>query len=254
MSEKDFSGQVAMVTGAGSGLGQSAAVLLAQRGARVLIADIDDAGGQATVALCQTAGGEALFINTDVTIEADVAAAVARAISQWGSLDLAINNAGTTGPTKPTADYTLEEWNKVVALNLNSVFLGLKYQIPPMVAQGKGAIVNTSSGAGLMGFAGLPAYVSTKHAVLGLTKAAALEYIKAGVRVNAVCPGSTRTPMLEGWMGGNPAIEAAMANSAPIGRLAEPNEIAEAMVWLLSDAASFMVGHALAVDGGAVIM
>ena len=243
-----------MVTGAGSGLGQSAAVLLAQRGARVLIADIDDAGGQATVALCQTAGGEALFINTDVTIEADVAAAVARAISQWGSLDLAINNAGTTGPTKPTADYTLEEWNKVVALNLNSVFLGLKYQIPPMVAQGKGAIVNTSSGAGLMGFAGLPAYVSTKHAVLGLTKAAALEYIKAGVRVNAVCPGSTRTPMLEGWMGGNPAIEAAMANSAPIGRLAEPNEIAEAMVWLLSDAASFMVGHALAVDGGAVIM
>ena len=254
MSEKDFSGQVAMVTGAGSGLGQSAAVLLAQRGARVLIADIDDAGGQATVALCQTAGGEALFINTDVTIEADVAAAVARAISQWGSLDLAINNAGTTGPTKPTADYTLEEWNKVVALKLNSVFLGLKYQIPPMVAQGKGAIVNTSSGAGLMGFAGLPAYVSTKHAVLGLTKAAALEYIKSGVRVNAVCPGSTRTPMLEGWMGGNPAIEAAMANSAPIGRLAEPNEIAEAMVWLLSDAASFMVGHALAVDGGAVIM
>lgn len=254
MSEKDFSGQVAMVTGAGSGLGQSAAVLLAQRGARVLIADIDDAGGQATVALCQTAGGEALFVHTDVTIEADVAAAVARAISQWGSLDLAINNAGTTGPTKPTADYTLEEWNKVVALNLNSVFLGLKYQIPPMVAQGKGAIVNTSSGAGLMGFAGLPAYVSTKHAVLGLTKAAALEYIKAGVRVNAVCPGSTRTPMLEGWMGGNPAIEAAMANSAPIGRLAEPNEIAEAMVWLLSDAASFMVGHALAVDGGAVIM
>ncbi len=254
MSEKDFSGQVAMVTGAGSGLGQSAAVLLAQRGARVLIADIDDVGGQATVALCQAAGGEALFINTDVTIEADVAAAVARAISQWGSLDLAINNAGTTGPTKPTADYTLEEWNKVVALNLNSVFLGLKYQIPPMVAQGKGAIVNTSSGAGLMGFAGLPAYVSTKHAVLGLTKAAALEYTKAGVRVNAVCPGSTRTPMLEGWMGGNPAIEAAMANSAPIGRLAEPNEIAEAMVWLLSDAASFMVGHALAVDGGAVIM
>jgi NAD(P)-dependent dehydrogenase (short-subunit alcohol dehydrogenase family) len=142
----------------------------------------------------------------------------------------------------------------VVSLNLNSVFLGLKYQIPPMVAQGKGAIVNTSSGAGLMGFAGLPAYVSTKHAVLGLTKAAALEYIKSGVRVNAVCPGSTRTPMLEGWMGGNPAIEAAMANSAPIGRLAEPNEIAEAMVWLLSDAASFMVGHALAVDGGAVIM
>ncbi|HUV10105.1 MAG TPA: SDR family oxidoreductase, partial [Acidimicrobiia bacterium] len=148
----------------------------------------------------------------------------------------------------------LEEWNAVVALNLTGVFLGLKHEIPQMVAQGGGAIVNTSSGAGLMGFAGLPAYVATKHAVLGLTKAAALEYIKAGVRVNAVCPGSARTPMLEGWMGGDPAIEKAMASSAPIGRLAQPEEIAQAMVWLLSDAASFMVGHALAVDGGAVIM
>jgi len=254
MTDQDFAGRVALVTGGGSGLGQAAARLLAGRGARVVVADVNEAGGAQTVQQCVDAGSEAVFVRTDVTLEADVQGAVATAVDRWGRLDAAINNAGTTGPTKPTADYTLEEWNQVVALNLTGVFLGLKYEIPQMLAQGGGAIVNTSSGAGLMGFAGLPAYVATKHGVLGLTKAAALEYIKAGVRVNAVCPGSTRTPMLEGWMNGDPAIEAAMANSAPIGRLARPDEIAEGMVWLLSDAASFMVGHALAVDGGAVIM
>ncbi len=250
----EFRGRVALVTGGGSGLGQAAARLLAERGALVVVADVNTDGGAETVTQCEQAGSEAVFVRTDVTSEDDVAAAVAAAVDRWGRLDCAINNAGTTGPTKPTADYTLDEWNAVVALNLTGVFLGLKHEIPQMVAQGGGAIVNTSSGAGLMGFAGLPGYVATKHAVLGLTKAAALEYIKAGVRVNAVCPGSTRTPMLEGWMAGDPAIEKAMAASAPIGRLAQPEEIAEAMVWLLSDAASFMVGHALAVDGGAVIM
>jgi len=250
----EFDGRVALITGGGSGLGQAAARLLAERGARVVVADVAADGGAETVAQCEAAGAEAVFVRTDVTQEADVAAAVAAGVDRWGRLDCAINNAGTTGPTKPTADYSLEEWNSVVALNLTGVFLGLKHQIPQMVAQGGGAIVNTSSGAGLMGFAGLPGYVATKHAVLGLTKAAALEYITAGVRVNAVCPGSTRTPMLEGWMAGDPAIEKAMAASAPIGRLARPEEIAESMVWLLSDAASFMVGHALAVDGGAVIM
>ena len=189
-----------------------------------------------------------------MTKEEDVAAAVATALDTWGRLDGALNNAGTTGPSANTVDYSLEDWNRVVALNLTSVFLCLKHEIPPMVAQGAGAIVNTSSGAGLVGFAGLPAYVATKHGVIGITHAAALEYVRSGVRINAVCPGSTRTPMLEGFMGGDPAIERAMANSAPIGRLARPEEIAQAMVWLLSDAASFMVGHALAVDGGAVVM
>jgi NAD(P)-dependent dehydrogenase (short-subunit alcohol dehydrogenase family) len=179
---------------------------------------------------------------------------VAAAVETWGRLDAAINNAGTTGPSAPTADYTLEQWNAVIALNLTGVFLCLKHEIPHMVKQGGGAIVNTSSGAGLIGFAGLPGYVASKHGVIGLTRAAALEYVKAGVRVNAVCPGSTRTPMLEGFMGGDPAIEKAMEQSSPMGRLARPEEIAEAMVWLLSDAASFMVGHALAVDGGAVVM
>jgi NAD(P)-dependent dehydrogenase (short-subunit alcohol dehydrogenase family) len=249
----DFDGKVALVTGAGSGLGQAAARILASRGARLLVADVNDDGGAETVSQCKEAGAEAVYLHTDVTREDEVAAAVACAVDTWGRLDAAVNNAGTTGPTKPTADYTLEEWNAVVALNLTSVFLCLKHEIPQMVEQGGGAIVNTSSGAGLVGFAGLPAYVATKHGVLGLTKAAALEYVKAGVRVNAVCPGSTRTPMLEGWMGGNPDIERAMEQSAPIGRLARPDEIAEAMVWLLSDAASFVVGHAFAVDGGAVV-
>jgi NAD(P)-dependent dehydrogenase (short-subunit alcohol dehydrogenase family) len=252
MPDQDFAGRVALVTGGASGLGQAAARLLAGRGARVVVADISETGGAETVQQCIDAGSEAVFVRTDVTEEGDVEGAVATAVDRWGRLDAAINNAGINGPTKLVADYTLDEWNSVLAINLTGVFLGLKYEIPQMLAQGGGAIVNTSSGAGLRGFALLPAYVATKHAVLGLTKAAALAYVKEGVRVNAVCPGSTRTPLLEGFMGGDPAMEAAMANSAPIGRLARPEEIAEAMVWLLSDAASFMVGHALAVDGGAV--
>ena len=252
MPDQDFAGRVALITGGGSGLGQAAARLLAGRGARVVVADINEKGGAETVRQCIDAGSEAVFVRTDVTLEADVQGAVATAVDRWDRLDAAINNAGINGPTKPIADYTLDEWNTVLSINLTGIFLGLKYEIPQMLAQGGGAIVNTSSGAGLRGFALLPAYVATKHAVLGLTKAAALAYVKEGVRVNAVCPGSTRTPLLEGFMGGDPAMEAAMANSAPIGRLARPEEIAEAMVWLLSDAASFMVGHALAVDGGAV--
>ena len=252
--EARFDGKAVLVTGGASGLGAAAVGLLTGAGARVVVADLDADRGSAVVEEVRAGGGQAVFQATDVTREADVAAAVRRALETYGRLDGAINNAGTTGPSNPTADYTLEDWNRVLALNLTGVFLGLKHEIAAMVARGGGAIVNTSSGAGLVGFAGLPAYVASKHGVLGLTRAAALEYVKAGVRVNAVCPGSARTPMLEGFMGGDPALERAMANSAPIGRLARPVEIAEAMVWLLSDAASFVVGHALAVDGGAVVM
>jgi NAD(P)-dependent dehydrogenase (short-subunit alcohol dehydrogenase family) len=254
MANRDFEGRAVLVTGGASGLGAAAVGLLTERGARVLIADLDAARGQELVEGLRARGGEATFRSTDVTRESDVAAAVQAALSAYGRLDGAINNAGTTGPPGSTVEYTLEDWNRVLALNLTGVFLGLKHEIPPMVAQGAGAIVNTSSGAGLVGFAGLPAYVASKHGVIGITRAAALECVQAGVRVNAVCPGSTRTPMLEGFMGGDPAIERAMERSAPIGRLARPVEIAEAMVWLLSDAASFVVGHAFAVDGGAVVV
>jgi NAD(P)-dependent dehydrogenase (short-subunit alcohol dehydrogenase family) len=250
---RDFDGRVALVTGGGSGLGRASARLLAGRGARLVVADVDEEGGAATVAECEAAGSEARFVRTDVTVEAEVAAAVAAAVEGWGRLDVAINNAGINGPAKPVADYTLDEWNRVMAVNLNGVFLGLRHEIPQMLAQGGGAIVNTSSGAGLVGFAALPAYVASKHAVLGLTKAAALAYVRQGIRINAVCPGSTRTPLLEGFMALAPGMEEAMAQSAPIGRLARPEEIAEAMVWLCSDAASFVVGHAFSVDGGAVI-
>lgn len=250
--ESGVEDKVVLVTGGASGLGEAAVGLLAAGGAKVVVADLDAARGDAVVAAARDAGAEAQFRATDVTQEADVAAAVAVAIDTWGRLDGAINNAGTTGPGGQTADYSLEDWNRVLALNLTGVFLGLKHEIPAMVANGGGSIVNTSSGAGLVGFAGLPAYVASKHGVVGLTRAAALEYIRAGVRINAVCPGSTRTPMLEGFMGGDPTIEKMMAQSAPIGRLARPKEIAAAMVWLLSDAASFVVGHAFAVDGGAV--
>jgi NAD(P)-dependent dehydrogenase (short-subunit alcohol dehydrogenase family) len=250
---RDFEGRVALITGGGSGLGRAAAGLLAGRGAKVVVADVDERGGAETVADCEAAGSEAQFVRTDVTVEDDVAGAVAAAVDSWGRLDAAINNAGINGPTKPAADYTLDEWNHVMAVNLNGVFLGLRHEIPRMIEQGGGAIVNTSSGAGLIGFAALPAYVASKHAILGLTKAAALAYVQQGVRINAVCPGSTRTPLLEGFMAQAPGIEEAMTQSAPIGRLARPEEIAEAMVWLCSDAASFVVGHAFSVDGGAVI-
>jgi NAD(P)-dependent dehydrogenase (short-subunit alcohol dehydrogenase family) len=247
-------GKVVLVTGGASGLGQAAVGLLVGGGARVVVADLQEDRGEQVVADARGAGGEAVFCRTDVTKEEDVAAAVGTALDRWGRLDGALNNAGTTGPSNNTVEYSLEDWNRVLTLNLTSVFLCLKHEVPPMVAQGGGAIVNTSSGAGLVGFAGLPAYVASKHGVVGITRAAALEYIRSGVRINAVCPGSTRTPMLEGFMAGDPAIERAMANSAPIGRLARPEEIAQAMVWLLSEEASFMVGHALAVDGGAVVM
>ncbi len=202
--------------------------------------------------MSEEAGGDAEFVRADVTQADEVEAMVAQAIARWGHLDCALNNAGTTGASAPTADYRLEDWNRAIALNLTGVFLCLKYELPAMLERG-GAIVNMASGAGLVGFPGLPAYVASKHGVVGLTRAAALEYASKGVRVNAICPGSTRTPMLEGFMGGDEQVERMMTRAVPLGRLGRPEEIADAVVWLCSDAASFVVGHALAVDGGSVI-
>ena len=243
-------GKVALVTGGGSGLGRACAVAFGAAGADVMVADVDTDGGAETVKLVD---GDAEFVETDVTDPESVAAMVAATVERFGRLDAAVNNAGTTGAGAPVADYSLDDWNRTIALNLTGVFLCLKHEIPAMIESGGGAIVNMSSGAGLVGFPGLPAYVASKHGVIGLTRAAALEYVGAGVRVNAVCPGSTRTPMLERFMGGDPTIEKMMENAAPIKRLGRPEEIAEAVVWLCSDAASFVVGHAMAVDGGAVI-
>jgi NAD(P)-dependent dehydrogenase (short-subunit alcohol dehydrogenase family) len=246
-------GKAALVTGGGSGLGRASAIALARAGAAVTVADVNEQGGKETAALVfEEAGGDADFVRADVTEPEEVEAMVDKAVARWGHLDCALNNAGTTGASAPTADHTLDDWNRAIALNLTGVFLCLKYEIPAMLERG-GAIVNMASGAGLVGFAGLPAYVASKHGVVGLTRATALEYASNGIRVNAICPGSTRTPMLEGFMGGDPQIERMMTRAVPLGRLGRPEEIADAVVWLCSDAASFVVGHALAVDGGSVI-
>jgi NAD(P)-dependent dehydrogenase (short-subunit alcohol dehydrogenase family) len=246
-------GKAALVTGGGSGLGRASAIALARAGATVTVADVNEQGGKETAALVfEDAGGDADFVRADVTQPDDVAAMVEKTVARWGHLDCAVNNAGMTGTAAPTADYTLDDWNRTIALNLTSVFLCLKHEIPAMIERG-GSIVNMASGAGLVGFAGLPAYVASKHGVVGLTKAAALEYAKQGVRINAICPGSTRTPMLEGFMGGDEQVERMMTRAVPLGRLGRPEEIAEAVVWLCSDAASFVAGHALAVDGGSVV-
>lgn len=247
-------GRVALVTGGGSGIGRATALAFASEGALVAVADLDAGGGRGTVALLEEAGGKGLFVEADLTQAADAEAVVGEVLDSFGRIDCAFNNIGTTGASGFVADYPEDEWDRVMAVNLRSVFVSMRAEIPHMARQGSGAIVNSSSGAGLVGFAGLPAYVASKHGVIGLTRAAALEYVKSGVRVNAVCPGSTRTPMLEGFIGGDPKVEKMMAAGAPIGRLARPEEIAAAVLWLCSDAASFMVGHALAVDGGAVVM
>ena len=248
-----FDGKVALVTGGGSGLGRATAVAFAAGGAKVLVADVDEAMGAQTVALVTGAGGEALFVRTDVTKPGEVTAMVAVAVAAFGALDYAVNNAGTTGPGGLTADYDMDDWHRTISLNLDSVFYCLKNEIPVMLSQGGGAIVNVASGAGLVGFAGLPAYVASKHGVVGLTRASALEYAAQGIRINCICPGSTRTPMLEGFMGGDEKVEKMMRNAVPMRRLGRPEEIAAGIVWLCSDAASFVVGHALAVDGGSVI-
>ncbi len=246
-------GKAALVTGGGSGLGRASAIALARAGATVTVADVNEDGGKETAALVyEEAGGDAEFVRADVTRPDDVAAMVDQAVARWGHLDCALNNAGMTGTSALTADYELDDWNRAIALNLTGVFLCLKYELPAMLERG-GSIVNMASGAGLVGFPGLPAYVASKHGVVGLTKAAALEYASHGVRINAICPGSTRTPMLEGFMGGDEQVERTMTRAVPLGRLGVPSEIAEAVVWLCSDAASFVVGHALAVDGGSVV-
>jgi NAD(P)-dependent dehydrogenase (short-subunit alcohol dehydrogenase family) len=246
-------GKTALVTGGGSGLGRASAIALARAGATVTVADVDEHGGKETAALVvDETGGDADFVRADVTQPDEVADMVDRTVARWGHLDCAVNNAGMTGASAPTVDYTLDDWNRTLALNLTSVFLCLKYEIPAMLERG-GAIVNMASGAGLVGFPGLPAYVASKHGVVGLTRAAAMENAGQGIRINAICPGSTRTPMLEGFMGGDEQVERMLTRPIPVGRLGRPEEIAEAVVWLCSDASSFVVGHALAVDGGTIM-
>jgi NAD(P)-dependent dehydrogenase (short-subunit alcohol dehydrogenase family) len=245
-------GKVALVTGASSGIGRASALTFARAGARVIVADVVVAGGEETVRLITAAGGEAIFVKADMAKAAEVEAMVNAAVAAFGRLDCAHNNAGIEGVTATTSDYPEDDWERVININLKGVWLCMKYEIPQMLKQGSGAIVNTASGAGLVGVPRMPAYVASKHGVVGLTRTAALEYAKAGIRVNAVCPGVIQTPMVERVTSSRPGMIEKMIAAEPIGRMGKPEEIAEAAVWLCSDAASFVTGHAMSVDGGAL--
>ncbi len=242
-------GKVALVTGAGSGIGRAIALGMAKEGARVVVADIMEKSGQATVREIKDAGGDAVFARADVSQESDARMLVDKAVEIWGRLDCAVNNAGIDGDTAMTADCTRENWDRVIGINLTGVFLGMKYQIPQMLKQGSGAIVNTASTMGIVAHQNVPAYVASKHGVIGLTKSTALGYVNENIRVNAICPGNTRTAILDHVMKERPEIYERLMAATPIGRLAEPEEIANAVVWLCSDLASFVTGHAMVVDG-----
>jgi NAD(P)-dependent dehydrogenase (short-subunit alcohol dehydrogenase family) len=250
-------GKVALVTGGASGIGRATAFAFAREGAKLIIADMQEDGGHQTVHMITEQGGEAIFIQVDVTSASAVEAMISQTVETYGRLDCAHNNAGIAGSgiagthRALTADYPDERWHQVIAVNLTGVWLCMKYELTQMLHQGGGAIVNTASVAGLVGLPYASAYVASKHGVVGLTKTAALEYAQHGIRVNCVCPGYIATPMTALGMQ-DPERRARIMASEPIGRVGTPEEIAEAVVWLCSDAASFVTGHAMTVDGGYV--
>lgn len=248
-----FEGRVALVTGSGSGIGRASALAFAQSGAKVAVCDIDRDSADETVAAIADIGGTAMAFTADVTRPAEVSELVEAVESRLGRLDLAHNNAGIAGPSAKIARYPEEDFVRVVTLDLAAVFYCMKYEIQAMLRNGGGAIVNTASYAGIVGIPRLAGYVAAKHGVVGLTKTAALEYAKEGIRVNCVCPGSTRTALTEEYIRRQPGLEEALAGVTPLQRLAETEEIARAVIWLCSDAASFVIGHALPVDGGATV-
>jgi NAD(P)-dependent dehydrogenase (short-subunit alcohol dehydrogenase family) len=245
-----LTGKVALITGAASGIGRASAHVFTRRGARVVLADLDREGGEATAAAIREGGGDALFVRTDVSSARDVEALVGAVIERHGRLDCALNNAGIVGALTLLADYPEESWDRVLAVNLKGVFLCMKHEIRQMTRQGGGAIVNTASAVGLVGAPMLAAYAASKHGIVGVTKVAALECATQGIRVNAVCPGAVRTAMLDDMAAKAGYTEDVLRMAEPIGRVAEPEEIAEAAAWLCSSAASFVTGHAMAVDGG----
>jgi NAD(P)-dependent dehydrogenase (short-subunit alcohol dehydrogenase family) len=246
--EKPFKNKVALVTGGSFGIGRATAIAYAKKGASVVIADwVED---NETLNEIKALGGEAIFVKCDVSQSDDVKAMVDKTISTFGRLDYAFNNAGIEGISASTQDCTEENWDKTIGINLKGVWLCMKYEIPEILKQGKGVIINCASIAGLVGFPGLPAYVASKHGIIGLTKTTALECAKLGIRVNAVCPGAIKTPMIDRLTGNKKEAEEQFAGMEPIGRLGIPDEVANAVIWLSSDEASFVTGHSMAVDGG----
>lgn len=242
---------MALVVGGSSGIGRAAAIAFAKEGAKVVIAARRVNKGQMVVDSIRKSGGDAIFVMTDVSKDLAVRSLVNTTLEAFGRLDCAFNNAGYDGPKVPLTEYREEDWDRVVDINLKGVWLCMKYEIQEMRKRGKGAIVNTSSVSGLAGTSrGISPYVAAKHGVLGLTKAAALEYGASGIRVNAICPGWTRTEMAEQVWQLDPQLENRIRVGIPLGRFGMPEEVAEAAVWLCSDAASFVTGHSMVVDGG----
>lgn len=246
--------KVALVTGGASGIGRATALTFAREGAKVVIADMNPEGGQQTVHIIRENGGEAIFVQVDVSQAATVEAMISTTVETYGRLDCAHNNAGIGArPRARLHELPEESWDRVLGINLKGVWLCMKYEITQMLKQPGGAIVNTASIMGLVGsWSRSGAYNASKHGVVGLTKTAALEYATEGIRVNAVCPGYIRTPLIEEALTSHPEMEAQIVARHPVGRMGRPEEIAEAVVWLCSEAASFVTGHAMVVDGGYV--
>ncbi|MGI4951740.1 MAG: SDR family NAD(P)-dependent oxidoreductase [Janthinobacterium lividum] len=242
-----FTGKVAFVTGAASGIGKATAVAFASEGARVAIIDRTEEALRQTAKAVEDASGELLVIACDISKPEQVEAAVARTVGTFGRLDVAFNNAGVENKAAPVADIELDEWDRILDINLRGTFVCMKHEIAQMLRQGSGVVVNTSSGAGIRGVAGGSAYAASKHAIIGLTKSAALDYAKSNIRVNAVLPGNIETPMMDRFTGGD--IQKAI-DLEPVGRLGKPEEIAEAVLWMSSDLGAFVTGAAISVDGG----
>jgi NAD(P)-dependent dehydrogenase (short-subunit alcohol dehydrogenase family) len=248
----ELKGKVAIVTGGSSGIGRATVELFCEEGAAVVVADVQDAAGQALADQLSKCGHTVNYVHADVSRDADVAAMVHLALSRYGRLDVLFNNAGIEGEQAPTADATLENWERVIDINLKGVFLGLKHGIRAMLDHGGGSIINNASVAGLVGFAGIPAYAASKGGVVQLTRTAALEYATSGVRVNCLCPGVIQTPMVERFTHGQPEAEAQMRAMEPIGRTGTAREVAELALFLASDRSSFVTGAIVPVDGGFV--
>ena len=245
--------KVALVTGGGSGIGRATAIIFAREGAKVMVADLNGEAAEQVKEEIIARGGEAAAIRADVSKEEDARAMVRATLDAFGALDVAFNNAGIEGLIAPTHEYPPDAWQRIIAINLTGVYLGMRYQIPVMREQGGGAIVNTASILGVVAFENTPGYTAAKHGVIGLTKTAALENAQHGIRINAVCPGFIETPLVmeRGVQAGrDPAVYEELKRLHPMGRLGQPEEIAEAVAWLASSAASFVTGHALMVDGG----
>src|SRR5271166_2441773 len=246
----EFQGKVALVTGGTSGIGRAAAIAYAREGAKVVVAGRRAAEGEETVRLVRAQGGEAMFVPTDVSQEAQVKNLVGRTLEKFGRLDVAFNNAGIEHTPTPLLEQTVETYDQVMNINVKGVWLSMKHEIPAMLKSGGGSIVNTSSIAGVIGMPGVEIYIASKHAVIGLTKSAALEFGKQGIRVNAILPGVIDTDMFQRFAGEKPEFRAHVTALHPIGRIGKSEEIADAAIWLSSSKSSFVTGHSLLVDGG----